>query len=64
MPLEREPSASITITWYLSYKYKNKKISETMFLLQNLNMELSGDCVYNCTAYGNTKTIYCVLGGQ
>ena len=44
MPLEREPSASITITWYLSYKYKNKKISETMFLLQDLNMERSGDC--------------------
>jgi hypothetical protein len=44
MLLEREPSASITITWYLSYKYKKKKISETMFLLQDLNRELSGDC--------------------
>jgi|UniRef100_A0A2K1WSR0 hypothetical protein len=44
MLLEREPSTSITITWYLSYKYKKKKISETMFLLQDLNMERSGDC--------------------
>jgi hypothetical protein len=43
MLLEREPSASITITWYLSYKYE-KKIPETVFLLQDLKMEYSGDC--------------------